>query len=256
MSLPFKTPIKDLRSWLFIGGHDLERIESALEQGPDVLVVDLEEFTPAESRQAVCAGFAEIVARCERHHCVAAVRINRLSEGGAEELVALSRIPAVVFLPQVDSAQCIAELDPLLTERELRSGLTSGSTVLIPTLESRLGLERSDEILRASPRLEAALLGSGDLARDLGLESGNRVAGLAAWRRHLVEACRHVECLAIDGPWPEPQGFVEDQAWAQQLGFRARCVVDSRQIAPLHQALASGPGIRPRPGASPTPMNR
>ncbi|ALM54318.1 HpcH/HpaI aldolase/citrate lyase family protein [Halomonas huangheensis] len=232
------SPISASRSWLFTAGHDHARIEAALAAGPDVLVVDLEEFTPASHRQQTCAEFAEIKACCERQHCLAAVRINQLDNGGEQELAWLMPAgPAVVFLPQVESVEHIERLDRLLTEHELRLGLPVGSTLLIPTLESRTGLNHAAEILLASGRLQAALLGSGDLAADLGLERANRASGLVAWRSRFLNTCQRANCVAIDGPWPEAEGFVEDQDWARRQGFHARCVVDPRQIAPLHHAL-------------------
>ena len=43
------------RSWLFVPGHDTERLADALASGADAIVVDLEEFTPAASGDAIGA---------------------------------------------------------------------------------------------------------------------------------------------------------------------------------------------------------
>lgn len=228
------------RSWLFVPGHDAARLDTALATAAEAIVVDLEEFTPPAARQATCRAFPAFAARareCGRHPMA---RINALEAGGGGELARLMPgAPAAIFLPQVEDEAQLQALAHALDVAEAHLGLTPGATALIPTLESRLGVEGAGDLLRASPRIQAALLGTGDLARDLGLAPDQRAAGLRPFRERFLEACRKTGVAAIDGPWPAPSGFDDDQAWAMARGFRARCVVDPEQIAPLHRVLAA-----------------
>lgn len=241
------------RSWLFVPGHDPARLVQALAYGAEAIVVDLEEFTPAPHRGAACADFLAFASDCRRLGRLPAARINRLADGGHGELAELMpAIPAAIFLPRVESAQDVTALDLALHVEEARCGVEPGATALIPTLETRLGIERAHEILAASPRLSAALIGTGDLAGDLGLSASatddERVAALAPWRVRFLAACRDTGCLAIDGPWPQATSFAADQDWSMAQGYRARCVVDPGQVPLLHRML--GDANPATPGAA------
>lgn len=230
--------LKHCRSWLFVPGHDAERLADALASRADVIVVDLEEFTPSASRDAACQAFADVAESCRQNGCLPMARINALDRGGWHELTSLmGGAPAAVFLPQVDEANQLEALASALDSEERHWGIPPGTTAIVPTLESRLGVERADDLLRASPRIAAALLGTGDLARDLGLSAEERGVALAPFRQRFLRSCRGAGVLAIDGPWPETRGFDADQVWSRQCGFRARCVVDTRQVEPLHRLL-------------------
>lgn len=235
-------PLAQCRSWLFVPGHDPARLDQALDSGAEAIIVDLEEFTPAADRRQACDDFVAFAERCRQHQRLPMARINPLTQGGKGELAALMRArPAAIFLPQVESSMDIVLLALALAREERRVGLEQGCTALIPTLESAVGVGAAAEILKASPRVSAALLGSGDLSRDLGIAADaapdERASVLAPWRQRFVDACAKAECLAIDGPWPYREGFEQDLEWAMARGFRARCVVLPEQIAPLHRAL-------------------
>lgn len=228
------------RSWLFVPGHDTERLADALTSGAEAIVVDLEEFTPAASGDAACQAFTGLAESCRQKGRLPMVRINALDRGGRHELALLmGAAPAAVFLPQVDETNQLEALASALDSEERRWGIPPGTTAIVPTLESRLGVERANDLLRTSPRIAAALLGTGDLVRDLGLSAAERSAALAPFRQRFLKACDDTDILAIDGPWPETHGFDDDQVWSRQCGFRARCVVDTRQVEPLHRLLAT-----------------
>lgn len=228
------------RSWLFIPGHDTDRLDSALASGADAIVIDLEEFTPAASRETACQAFANIADSCRRKGLNPMVRINALDEGGRAELALLmGAAPTAVFLPKVEETMQLTALSSALDSEEKFWGISPGSTAIVPTLESRLGVERASKLLHANPRISAALLGTGDLASDLKLSAKERSTSLAPFRQFFLKACGDADILAIDGPWPEVWGFENDQIWSYQCGFRARCIVDTRQVKPLHQLLST-----------------
>lgn len=227
------------RSWLFVPGHDADCLADALDSGADAIVIDLEEFTPAASRHTACQAFASMTESCRQRGISPMVRINALDWGGREELkLLMDASPDAVFLPKVEEVTQLTALSSALGREEKHWGIAPETTAIIPTIESRLGIKRISELLHSSPRVLAALLGTGDLARDLKLSPEERSASLAPFRQLFLRACDDADMLAIDGPWPEKKGFEADQSWSYQCGFRARCVVDSRQIKPLHQLLS------------------
>lgn len=241
--------------WLFVPGDDADRLEAALTSGADAIVVDLEEFTPAAGRQIAIRRFAAFARRARSLAIWPAVRINPLDGAdarGRDELAALiastmgdaEACPAAVFIPAVERRTQLAALDQALAEEERRYGLALGTLSSIATLESRDGLLAADELLAPgpdTPRLLGALIGTGDLAKDLGLSaelSATTITDiLKPWRQRLAAACQAHQRLAIDGPWRWNNGLDSDQCWANQHGLHARCVIYPEQLDALKHLL-------------------
>ncbi|CPO13833.1 citrate lyase subunit beta [Bordetella pertussis] len=100
---------------------------------------------------------------------IGAVRINKLEEDGLDDLRGImAGAPDAIFLPHAESAAQIAALDRAISACEAEAGLAPGSTEIVPTLESALGVTRACEILTASPRVSACLLAAEDLTASLG----------------------------------------------------------------------------------------
>ncbi|WP_417286123.1 aldolase/citrate lyase family protein [Cobetia marina] len=238
--------------WLFVPGDDAARLEAALTSGADAIVVDLEEFTAPEGRALAISRFAEFARRARRLHLWPAVRLNLLEQGGREELAALMQTalgelagtPAAVFLPAVEQRSQLAALDEALAEQERLHALPAGCLKSIATLESEAGLLNAEALLapgRDTSRLLGALIGTGDLATDLGLMPDQPAAiiteTLKPWRQRLAVACRTHQRLAIDGPWRWQHGLGTDQHWANQQGLHARCVIHPDQLEALYDLM-------------------
>ncbi|WP_083399008.1 aldolase/citrate lyase family protein [Oceanisphaera psychrotolerans] len=229
-------------SWLFLPGHLPQRLEQAQACGAHALVVDLEEFTPKDQQRQACQAFYDFADACRARHRLPMVRINRLEDSGAHELkLLMAARPAAVFLPRVEQPAQLQALAALLDACEAELDMTPGSTVIVPTLESRTGLERAGELLVVSPRLRAALIGTGDLATDLQLPPEmpfeTRIETIRPYRERFLADCQAAGVQAIDGPWSAPLPFEQDQNWSVALGFRARCVVNTEQLPALHLSL-------------------
>ncbi|MFC3395369.1 aldolase/citrate lyase family protein [Brenneria rubrifaciens] len=220
---------KQAKSWLFVAGHHRQRLAQAIDAQPAVLVVDLEEFTPRQEKEAACRIFAEVAALCRRRSIGCAIRLDRLAQGGEAQLAEIAAAgPDAVFLPQIEEARQLIELDVLMT----RHGLAA--TAIVPTIESRLGLAQLESILTATNRVNAALLGSGDLSLDMGIAADpRRMAQLLPLRRQFIDGCRRHGVEAIDGPWPKNIGedqFPGDCEHSLRAGYRSRCAITPEQV--------------------------
>lgn len=238
--------------WLFVPGDDAPRLQSALTSGADAIVVDLEEFTPAAGRELAISHFAEFARRARALNLWPAVRLNLLNHGGLTELAALIQsaqgdvtgTPAAVFLPSVEQRAQLAALDEALAEQERQHALPKASLRSIATLESQIGLLNADTLLAPgadTSRLLGALIGTGDLATDLGLRpelpASTITEALKPWRQRLATACKTHQRLAIDGPWRWKHGLGTDQHWANQQGLHARCVIHPEQLESLYDLM-------------------
>ena len=77
------------RTWLFVPGADEKAQAAAARSGADVLIQELEDFTPPALRPQARALAAGLYQRWRAAGALAAVRINPLETCGREDLAAV-----------------------------------------------------------------------------------------------------------------------------------------------------------------------
>ena len=88
------TPVHVRRSWYFVEGANDEALSSAVASGADVLIQELEDFTPPARRPHARTISPEVIGRWKAAGIVAAVRVNPLDDGGLDDLAAVMQGPA------------------------------------------------------------------------------------------------------------------------------------------------------------------
>jgi citrate lyase subunit beta/citryl-CoA lyase len=231
-------PAKLCRSWLFLEGANEAVLRAAPSSGADVLIQELEDFTPPHLRLAARALAGELYPAWREAGVIVAVRVNPLDGDGMDDLAAVMRgRPDIVALPKVAEPSHIAQLDEAVTRFERDYGIPEGSTALLPNIEFARGLVQLGAIARVSKRVTACLLASEDLAADLGAERAPDGAELSYCRRRFLVECVAAGVVAVDCPytWSDIEGVTHDTRWARRLGYVARSLVD-----PAHAAVING----------------
>lgn len=216
------------RSWLFVEGANEEALRTAPASRADVLIQELEDFTPPAERSKARALAAETYAAWRAAGAVVAVRVNPLASDGMEDLAAVMKgAPNIVALPKVHGPQFVVDLDQAVTRLERGYGLPEGRTRLLPNIESAKGLINLLAIAAASPRVVGCLIASEDLAADLGAERGPDSAELDYARQRFVLECRAAEVVAVDCPFTfrDDDGAAAETHWARRRGFAAKSAV-------------------------------
>ena len=230
-------PARLCRSWLFVPGADERALAYATQCGADVLIQELEDFTPPDRRVHARAIAVDVYDAWRAAGVVVAVRVNPLDGEGLDDLEAVMRgRPDVVALPKVGDPADVARLDREIARLERELGIDEGSTRLLPNIEYARGLVQSAAIARASARVEACLLASEDLAADLGAERGRDGVELAYARSRFHVECVAAGVVAVDAPytWRDADGVERDARWARRLGYRAKSLVD-----PVHASIVN-----------------
>jgi citrate lyase subunit beta/citryl-CoA lyase len=235
-----RTPVEARRSWYFVEGANDEALHAAVASGADVLIQELEDFTPPERRPHARTLSPDIIGRWKSVGVVAAVRVNPLDDEGLVDLEAVMRgAPDVILLPKANDAQQIQALDGAVADLERRYGLRAGSTELVPNVELARGLLNTFSICRASSRVSACLVASEDMAADLGAERSREGGEL-----DYVRARFHLECVAagvmsIDRPytWTDSAGVEADSLAARRLGYRAKSAVHAEHAAVINRVF-------------------
>jgi len=217
------------RTWLFVPGADGDAHEAAARSGADVLIQELEDFTPPDLRPKARALAAGLYERWRKAGSLAAVRVNPLETCGREDLAAvLAARPDVVLMSKVDSPE------------QVRALATAAPGVeLVPNVESARGLLRVAEIARADPRVVALLVASEDMVADLGTSRSRGGEELAYVRQRFLVECRAAGVEAIDAPYTfsDARGAVADAKWAARLGYRMKSLVDPSHAKPLNKVF-------------------
>lgn len=234
-------PDPDLRrTWLFGPGANTDVHETMQDSGADVLIVDLEDFTPPSRREEARRGLPGLLSRWRDAGRIVAVRINALEADGPVDLAAaMPARPDIVAYPMASSAAQMQALHAALTQWEETLRIKLGTTEILPVCETALGVVDVRAIAGGSSRIRTALLGAEDLAADLCAERQPDALELDHARRRFVLECRAASIEPIDAPYTfsDTEGAVREARYARRLGYRCKSLVRPDHAQPLNVAL-------------------
>jgi citrate lyase subunit beta / citryl-CoA lyase len=225
--MPVKRPPGARRSWLFVAGADEAAHAAAAKSGADVIILELEDFTPADLRARARALSPAALERWRKAGAVAAVRINPLETCGRDDLAGVvGARPDIILMSKVAAPEQVRALEEA----------TGGVVDLVPNIESAAGLVRAAEIARASRRVTAMLVASEDTVADLGTSRSRGGQELAYVRSRFLVECRAAGVEAIDCPYTfsDVKGAVADARYARQLGYRMKALVDPKHAKAIN----------------------
>lgn len=218
------------RTWLFVPGADAAAHQAAARSGADVIVLELEDFTPPELRPRARELSREVFDFWRAAGAAAAVRINPLETCGNEDLLGvLAGRPDIIMMSKVASSQQVVSLEKA----------TGGAIELVPNVETAAGLLNTFQIAKASPRVTALLVASEDMVADLGTARSRKGEELAYVRSRFLVECRAAGVEAIDCPYTfsDVKGAVADARHAKRLGYRMKSLVDPAHAKAINQVF-------------------
>jgi citrate lyase subunit beta/citryl-CoA lyase len=222
------------RTWLFVPGADEAAHEAAAQSSADVLIQELEDFTPPMLREKARRLAIELYRRWRRAGKIVAVRVNPLETCGRDDLAAaLAARPDVVMMAKVATPEQVRAL----------ADIAGHSVELVPNVESAAGLVRTLDIARAAPNVTAALMASEDMVADLGTARTRGGEELAYARARFLVECRAAGVEAIDCPYTfsDARGAARDARQAKSLGYRAKSVVSTAHADAVNRVFEPTP---------------
>ncbi|MGE0330544.1 MAG: CoA ester lyase [Ramlibacter sp.] len=228
------------RTWLFGAGADRAVHEAMTQSGADVLIQDLEDFTPPARRHEARALAPALYQRWREAGALVCVRINPLEAEGYLDLQdVMPGRPDIVAYPKSATALHMRALDVSLTTLERALGIPDGTTEILPVCETALGVVNVREIVGASLRIRCALLGAEDLATDLCAERSREATELDYARRRFVLECRAAGVEPVDAPYTfsDVAGAVQEAKSSRRLGYRTKSLVRPDHALALRDAL-------------------
>lgn len=217
------------RSVLYIPGSNARALEKARGLAADAIIFDLEDaVAPAEkpaARATLKAALAEDYGPRAR-----IVRINGLdTEWGREDAAALATGADAVLVPKVSTP---ADLDAV-------AALT-GDTPLWAMMETALGMLNAAAIA-AHPRLEGMVMGTNDLAKELGSRNRpDRLAMQTGLGLCLLAARAHGRVI-VDGvfnAFKDEDGLRAECEQGRDMGFDGKTLIHPAQLEIANAAFA------------------
>ncbi|KGJ14990.1 HpcH/HpaI aldolase/citrate lyase family protein [Paracoccus sanguinis] len=217
------------RSVLYIPGSNERALEKARGLAADAIIFDLEDaVAPAEkpaARATLKAALAEDYGPRAR-----IVRINGLdTEWGREDAAAFATGADAVLVPKVSTP---ADLDAV-------AALT-GDTPLWAMMETALGMLNAAAIA-AHPRLEGMVMGTNDLAKELGSRNRpDRLAMQTGLGLCLLAARAHGRVI-VDGvfnAFKDEDGLRAECEQGRDMGFDGKTLIHPAQLEIANAAFA------------------
>ncbi len=234
------------RSELSTPGWSEKMITKAAASAADLVFLDLEDSVAEPMKPAARSTIVAALGELDWGQKTRAVRINApgsdwAADDLAEVVAGAGDALDVIIVPKVKTAADVRWVDDRLAELERGLGRTApiGLELLIEEVEALMAV---DEIAHSSPRLEALIFGSGDMAASQGVRTGwlDDYPG-DPWiyhRSRIVVAARSAGLAAVEG----------------RTGARSPTWTATRPSAGSSQrsaTAASGPSI-PRRSSRPT----
>jgi len=241
------------RSELSTPGTSEKMMAKAAASAADLVFLDLEDSVAPAEKEGARRLVAGALVQHDWGRKTRAVRINgvhtRWAHGDLIEIVTAAGAHLdVVIVPKVKAPRDVWFVDTLLAQLEDQLGLERriGIEILIEETEA---LARVEEIAACCDRLEALILGVGDLSASQGIRTGHigdvddRYPG-DMWhyaRNRMIVAARANGLDAVDGPYANfrnPDGYRKEAGWAATLGCVGKWAIHPSQIEIANEVFA------------------
>jgi citrate lyase subunit beta/citryl-CoA lyase len=230
------------RTMLFMPGNNPGMLLNAAILGADSVILDLEDAVSLTEKDSARILVREAIKNIDYSNVEVVVRVNPMdSQFGVEDVKVISKVkPDALLVPKADE-EAIKTVDGLLNKIEAEEGFEENSIKIIPLVETAFGLETVYNIIRASKRVAAVLLGGEDLTADLGIKRTKEGEEIFYARNKVAVACRALKVDSIDTPFTDTndyEGLAADTAKAKSLGMTGKAAINPRQIDTIHSVLA------------------
>lgn len=222
------------RSVLYIPASKQRALEKAQGLAADAIIFDLEDAVAPDEKAAARATLARFVAEVDYRPRARIVRINGLdTPWGRDDAAAFGGLDGVdaILVPKVDTA---AVLDAV-------AGLTAKP--LWAMMETARGMLNAATIA-AHPQLQGMVMGTNDLAKELGSRSRADRLPMLAGLGHCLLAAKAEGRLIIDGVYnsfKDDNGLRAECEQGRDMGFDGKTLIHPDQLAVANAVFAPSP---------------
>ncbi|PTX57167.1 (3S)-malyl-CoA thioesterase [Litoreibacter ponti] len=210
------------RSVLYIPGSKPRALEKAKTLAVDAIIFDLEDAVAPDEKVAARELLAQTLRDTDYGPRKRIVRVNGAdTEWGADDVATFIDVaPDAILLPKVEQPTQVAAL----------SGLLKGDTTIWAMMETPRGILNAAQ-LAAAPKMEGFVMGTNDLAKDLG--SRGRAAMMTSLQLCLL-AARAEGLVCVDGVYnafKDEDGLRAECEEGRDMGFDGKTLIHPAQVA-------------------------
>ena len=227
---------RPFRSVLYIPGSKERALEKAKDLPADAIIFDLEDAVAVDEKPAARALLAQVLAEADYGPRARIVRINGLdSDWGRDDVAAFAAAIAAG-----------AKVDAILIPKVSTQADLDAVAALIPDvplwamMETALGMLNAASIA-AHPRLEGMVMGTNDLAKELGSRfRPDRLAMQAGLGLCLLAARAH-QLTIVDGVYnafKDEAGLQAECEQGRDMGFDGKTLIHPAQLEIANTAFA------------------
>ena len=232
------TTARPRRSYLYMPGSNSRALEKARILGADGLIMDLEDSVTPDAKTLAREQITQALDEGGYGQREVLVRTNGLDgPWGADDLAAAAAMKCDgVVLPKVESRQIVLDAISYLDEAGARTDLP-----IWCMMETPLGILHAEEIAFAHDRLGGFILGTSDLAKDLGAEHTlDRIPFMASLELCIL-AGRAAGLAVLDGvhlDLEDVAGFRQSCIQGRQLGMDGKTLIHPKTIDTANEVFA------------------
>lgn len=231
------------RSLIFVPGNNPRFLEKAKTLEADIVCFDLEDSVPGAEKASARRMIRSALKSHDSYKPMLFVRTNSPASGmipdDLQEVVQEGM--GGIVIPKVDDAGQVRNAASLLGRMEAERSIKN-RTMIIPSIESALGVVNTYGIASSDRRVPAVVFGIFDLLNDMGMEYEPGAAEFA--RSKVPVDARAAGVAAIDSIWQDlndPDGLEADCARGRILGYFGKSLIHPDQISTAHRAFLPSP---------------
>jgi len=228
------------RTRLYLPGNEPKFIPNAGLHKPDLLILDLEDSVAPTEKDTARILVRNALRSVDFYGAERGVRINQGRPGIEDLRAVIPQGPDIVLIPKCEDPDTVTALENEIRQLERQNNLGSG-TLLLPIIESALGVENAYAIASASSRVSALAIGLEDYTADLGVERTVEGKESLFARMAIVNAAKAAGVQALDSVFSDLDdldALRQSTLEAKSLGFDGKGCIHPRQIGVIHAAFA------------------
>ena len=218
------------RSVLYMPGSNARALEKGRTLAADGLILDLEDAVAPDAKEMARQQIGAALKAGGYGARELIVRVNGLeSPWGYDDIVAAAGFGAdAILLPKVESAGAVHQAETIMEA----SGAPHALSIWC-MMETPLGMLHAEEIAEASPRVDALVMGTSDLAKELyAAHTRDRLPMITSLGLCML-AARAAGIAILDGvhlDLGDDEGFAYSCGQGKELGFDGKTLIHPKTI--------------------------
>ena len=218
------------RSAMYTPGANVRALEKGREVPADILILDLEDGVSPESKRSARENILRVLDEGGYGAREIGVRINGVnSEWYEEDVEAIAGSSAnMIVFPKVEMAENIENLVNLMEKKNAPSEMKIWCMI-----ETARGVLNANMIAAAHEKVEALLIGSADLTKELRAQHLKNRMPLITSIQLCILAARANGLTILDSPFfdlTDDEGFLDSCRQGREMGFDGKTLLHPKTI--------------------------